>query len=963
MSDLEKVIAEIESLSDVAVKEQLRSSLNQFIRNLRDNNQQFPANPPFQSSIVKVWASSLFVRNCCVIEPDTILELIATKELFISDLKSVYLGDLYTFSVNSETALMTILRQFRKKHMIRIAWRDIAGWSDLSETLLDLSALADACIEYALDFLYQAACKMKSSPILPSGCKQQLIVLGMGKLGAKELNFSSDIDLIFTYPEEGILEDKKKTSYSEFFSKLCTSLIKVLNEATVEGFVFRVDTRLRPFGASGPIVMNFQAMENYYQTQAREWERYAMVKVRPVAGDLETAKQLMQMLNPFVYRRYLDYGAFEELRTLKLKITQELMRKDKVENIKLGPGGIREIEFIVQAFQLIRGGQNKELQESNVLKVLPRLGELNLLTKEDIDTLERSYMLLRQVENHIQAYQDKQTHDLPEQITEKFALAVSLNYSSWISFKEHIDEIRNDVHQIFEEVFSLTKEDKENNSSNKVWSQLHTDDTEALEMEITSLGFHNPQQVIRQLFVFQNALNVKKLTKKGAETLDRLIPKLLSEFVLIENADETLGRILNLFEAIAGRNVYYALLIENPSALTQLVKLSSSSFWICDYLALHPILLDELLDSESLYSPLSKPHLEEAINSQMALIEKDQIEQVMTSLRQFKQSNVLRVASADIAGVIPLMVVSDYLTYIAEEIVKFVVGIAWRILEKKHGLPQQANEKEMKFAVIAYGKFGGIELGYGSDLDLVFLSDTVDQHGVTSGDKPVTCLEFYAKLGQKISSILNTKMFSGVLYEVDLRLRPSGNAGLLVSQVGAFQEYLDKSAWTWEHQALVRARFVAGDIAVGEKFHDIRKAILIKSRKYDDLKQEVREMRKKMADNFAVKAVGRFDLKHSPGGIADIEFIVQFCVLAYAHKTEKLIDFTDNIRIMASLRENGYISEYQLDTLHNAYCAYRDRGHRETLQGSTNVIAESIFADIRPKVKQIWSEIMSSHQP
>ncbi|MDO9270930.1 MAG: bifunctional [glutamate--ammonia ligase]-adenylyl-L-tyrosine phosphorylase/[glutamate--ammonia-ligase] adenylyltransferase, partial [Methylobacter sp.] len=860
--------------------------------------------------------------------------------------------------IATQAELMSGMRHFRCREMVRIAWRDLAGWAELSETLADLSHLADACIQYALDFLYREACELRGTPVLSDGSPQQIVVLGMGKLGAYELNYSSDIDLIFAYAEDGVLQDRKETSYGEFFTKLCRNLVKVLDEITVDGFVFRTDIRLRPYGDSGPIIMTFDGMENYYQTQAREWERYAMIKVRQVAGDFKTGAQLMAMFRPFVYRRYLDYGAFEELRSLKAQITQELRRKDRMENIKLGPGGIREIEFIGQAFQLIRGGNDKALQTRGILDVLQLLGGLELLPQKNVEQLKQSYCFLRRVENHIQQYQDQQIHDLPKDPTAQRILAYSLDYPDWVSFKQDLEQVRAQVHDVFDQVFSLSKHNASTGSARteKIWACV-ADDAE-LMAGLTEYGVQDAGVLLAAIKDFKTSAAVRRLTAKGANVLDRLMPQLIAAMQQVANPDETLLRILGLFEAVAGRNVYLSLLSENPGALLQLIRLSSASPWICDYLSLSPVLFDELLDTRSLYEPLKKADLDEQLKVLLAQVEVQDLEQLMVVLRQFKQLNVLRVAAADIMGVIPIMVVSDYLTYIAESIVGHVVERAWLMLTDKHGLPPDTDNTSIGFAIIGFGKLGGIELGYGSDLDLVFLYDCKDGNVMTSGAKPISCSQFYGRLGLKVRHILDTKMLSGILYEVDMRLRPNGDSGLLVSHINAYEDYLKNQAWTWELQALVRGRFIAGDPQLKVQYEAIRSRILSLPRDTESLKKEVREMREKMREALATKDKDKFDLKQSKGGIADIEFIVQFGVLDQAAFNVALTTYTDNVRLLEGLQQQGFISKADAETLKSAYCAYRDVGHKLVLQGDKAVIDEAEAAEMSAKVEQIWHDYM-----
>ena len=955
MSFINTLEPELDKLPD-ELRGPVSTSLRQWQEQLAGLNLGFHPAPEITESMVKVWCSSQFIAESCLRRPEILVDLVNSGDLPAAYNDQSYAGKLADMRIEDEARLMQELRRFRQREMIRIAWRDLAGWAQLSETLADLSWLADACIQYALSFLYKQACEKRGTPLLSDGSPQQIVVLGMGKLGAHELNYSSDIDLIFAYAENGTLPDRKETSYGEFFTRLCQSLVRVLDEITVDGFVFRTDIRLRPFGDSGPIIMTFDGMENYYQTQAREWERYAMIKARQVAGDFKTGAQLMAMLKSFVYRRYLDYGAFEELRSLKAQITQELRRKDRMENVKLGPGGIREIEFIGQAFQLIRGGNEKALQTRGILDVLRILDELELLISSDAEQLKQSYCFLRRVENHIQQYQDRQTHDLPVAPLVRQILAYSLDYPGWDSFKSHLDTVRAQVQAVFDEVFSLSRQKVKDQHSQHIWMGA-ADDAE-LRAELSAFGFQRTDDSLTAIRQFKNAASIRRLTAKGAKVLDRIMPQLLEALQLVDNPDETLKRMLGLFEAVAGRNVYLSLLSENPDALAQLLRLSSASPWICDYLSRYPILFDELLDIRTLYEPLQKEDLDEQLNILLADIEAQDLEQVMIVLRQFKQLNVLRVAAADIMGVIPVMVVSDYLTYIAESVVTHVLERAWLMLTEKHGKPPDSNDTAKGFAVIGFGKLGGIELGYGSDLDLVFLYDCKDGNALTDGEKPVSCSQFYGRLGLKVRHIMDTKMLSGVLYEVDMRLRPSGDSGLLVTHINVYEDYLKNLAWTWEHQALVRGRFIAGDLRLKAEYEAIRRRILSLPRDFLLLKTEVREMREKMRNALATKESNKFDLKQSKGGIADIEFIVQFGVLARAAKNEALTTYTDNVRLLEGLQEDGFMSKTESETLKSAYCSYRDTGHKQVLQGERAVINEAEVLEMSRQVEQIWHDFM-----
>lgn len=904
-------------------------------------------------SLPRVWAASPFIAGHCARRPEVLFDLADSGRLVRSN-GAGECGDLLRGAmegIGNEAGLMAVLRRFRNREMIRIAWRDIAGWATLDETLRDVSLLAELCVQESLDFLFRQACSLRGTPLNRTGQPQSLVVLGMGKLGAWELNFSSDIDLIFAYRDEGVLPDKKETSYSEFYTRLARSLIKVLDSVTEDGFVFRIDTRLRPFGDSGPLVMNFDAMEAYYQAQAREWERYAMVKARTIAGDLAAGRDLEEFLRPFVYRRYLDFRALGELRDLKQKISVELQRKDRQENVKLGPGGIREIEFIGQAFQLIRGGHEKRLRERGIRVVLDALCELNLLPGEAVATLQHAYGYLRTVENRLQQYADRQTHDLPVSPPERLAIAFALGHSDWESFKSELDTVRAEVHGVFLQVIAPSESDDR--------ETLPLDgDPEKLAATLRTLGWTNAEAAAELLQRFQTSRAVRNLTPRGEAELKRLLPILVGATARADGPVETLERLLALLEAIASRNVYLTLLAENLPALAQLVKLAAASPWIVHHIARFPLLLDELLDPRSLYTPLSRAELERELQRKLESVDANDLEQLMICLRRFKQANVLRVAAADLSGAIPIMVVSDYLTWTAEVLVEETMRQAWRTTAEKHGVPPGARIAEPDgFAVIAYGKMGGIELGYGSDLDLVFLYDGSDM-APTSGDKPVTTAEFFSRVAKRIIHLLTTKTPAGMLYEVDLRLRPSGSSGLLVSRVDAYENYQMQSAWTWEQQALCKARCVAGDPGVAAKFAAIREKSLGRPRDTAALRTEVREMREKMRENLGAGNAVLFNVKHDFGGIVDIEFLVQFGVLSGAHQRQELTEWTDVVRQLDSLAAAGFLVPDDAGFLRQAYCRFRERTHRAALQEVSTVVPADEFPELRARVQQIWRDVM-----
>ncbi len=937
-----------------------------FCRAAVEADVRIPVHPDFLTVLCRVWATSDFVARSCVRSPELLADLLASGDL-LADYAAGELAARVASAVvvaDDEDDLARVLRRVRNREMVRIAWRDLAGWASLEEVLEDLSALADGCIAAALARIESWRRAESGTPRTSDGRPQSLVVLAMGKLGARELNFSSDIDLIFAYPEAGQL--KGGVSHEEFFTQVGRSLIQVLGSATAEGLVYRVDMRLRPYGESGPLAMSFDAMEEYYQAQGREWERYAMIKARPAAGDPLAAVALMELLRPFVYRRYLDFGAFESLRDMKALIAAQVRRKGSEDNIKLGLGGIREVEFIAQAFQLIRGGRDAGLRVRSLLAVLARLAELESLPAYVTERLAAAYRFLRRLENRLQEFDDQQEHRLPGRDLDRLRLAVAMGYGDWAACKRDLDRHRQLVHDHFEQVFAAPQAEDNGQASpaqaalDSVWAGDM--DASGARAALADVGYGDPVEALRVLDGFREGPASRFLGEQGRARLDRLMPMLLGAAAAVPAPERTLTRVLHLVEVIAGRTAYLSLLVENPMALSQLVRLCGASAWIAAFLASHPLLLDELLDPRSLYEPLQRADLERELERRMAGVDPDDLEQQMELLRHFRQSTVLRVAAADVAGATPLMVVSDYLTWIAEAVLVKVLDLAWSHMIARHGQPGCTRGKpprERGFVIVGYGKLGGIELGYGSDLDLVFLHDDTFQNGQSAGPKVIDNSVFFARLGQRIIHMLNTLTPSGVLYEVDMRLRPSGSSGLLVSSLEAFAGYQREDAWTWEHQALVRARVVAGDGDLAARFDAVRREVLSRRRDAEALRREVREMRERMRQALGRKGRG-FDLKQDPGGIADIEFMVQYGVLSGACDHPALLEYTDNIRLLEGLARAGLASESDVRLLSDAYRAYRARVHQLTLQEEPAVVAAEELRDYRERVERLWQAWMES---
>ncbi|MEW6445050.1 MAG: bifunctional [glutamate--ammonia ligase]-adenylyl-L-tyrosine phosphorylase/[glutamate--ammonia-ligase] adenylyltransferase, partial [Pseudomonadota bacterium] len=849
-----------------------------------------------EESLPRVFAASPFVAESCARQPGLLSDLIASGELFTPWAEEALPRHIKaTLSdATGEDDLLRALRRIRRRAMTRIAWRDLAGWADTAETLRELTWLAESTVQGALDWWGAQLRPRHGEPRDATGAPVGLVVLGMGKLGGHELNFSSDIDLIFAFEDEGETDGPKPLDNSEYFTRLGQRLIRAIDQLTEDGFVFRVDMRLRPWGDEGPLALTFEQMELYYTLHGREWERYAMIKARPIAGDLAAGERLMKQLHPFVYRRYLDYGAFGQLREMKAMIEREMAKKGMRDNVKLGPGGIREVEFIGQVFQLLRGGREKALQQRGILPILHVLGEDGVLTAEEVTRLTHGYDLLRRVENRLQAARDQQTQLLPEDPREQQRLAASMGHSGWDAFLSEFNPVRAEVHRIFRRVFRVLDEDGSDECAllNDVCSGILQGEAALNVLRAEGFGENDAPRVQTLLDDFLRERFIRSLSDTARERLFKLLPRLLTRLSDEVESPIILPRLLQLLARIGGRSVYLALLLENPPALDQLVRLIAASPWIAEQLTRHPILLDELLDARTLYAPPGPEELREELSVLLANVPEGDMERQMDELRRFKQINVLRVAAADIMDVLPIMKVSDHLTWIAEALLDEVHREAQAELTARHGIPACIIDGQPHtpcLAVIGYGKLGGLELGYGSDLDLVFLHDSAGEAQQTLGERPLDNAQFFARLTQKMILRMTTQTPGGILYEVDTRLRPDGASGLLVSSLSAFGDYQRRHAWTWEHQALCRARWVAGDERLKGAFEAVREAVLRQPRDADKLRKEVVEMREKMRAELDQKDPALFHIKTGSGGLTDIEFIVQYHLLAHAHTHPRIV--------------------------------------------------------------------------
>ena len=898
-----------------------------------------------QHTIDPRWQAALehstYLNNLLKCRPALIPELAATwhqalsEDMLLNPLKQDFADD---------DAVKSALRCLRHRAMAHMALRDLCGLAPLTEIVESMTMLADVTTNFVLDYYHRQLVANYGEPLDKAGQAQRLLIIGMGKLGGRELNVSSDVDYIFVYPEEGDTDGARSIENYDFFTRLGKRVISALGDLTADGQVFRVDMRLRPNGDSGPLVCSLDALENYFVTQGREWERYAWIKSRVMnsgpnaegAALGEWMLALRRISRPFVFRKYLDFGAINAMRDLHAQIRREVARKDKVDHIKLGPGGIREIEFIAQVFQLIRGGRDSALQIRPTLSVLKLLAERKLIPPETESELREAYVFLRRVEHRLQYVEDKQTHMLPEAEDARASLACSMDYADWPALLVVLNQHREKVSRHFGEIFSDPEAGE--HPLTGVWLGQHDEDT-TLET-LGNLGYRQPHEAITRLAELRSSNRYLQLPTTNRSRLDAVGPRLIEAAGATSNPDTTFARGLNFLEGISRRGAYLALLQQYPMALRRVADMMCASFWAAEYLNRHPLLLDELLDPRLYEIATNWAGFRENLRQTLAEHAGD-TEREMDILRETHHAQVFRLLAQDLAGLQTIEHLSDHLTELADTLVQETLPLCWETIKKRHCATP-------KFAVIGYGKMGGKELGYASDLDMVYLFDDDDQDAE----------ENYNRLGQRLNTWLSSQTSAGILFETDLRLRPYGDSGLLAVSVDAFRDYQLKHAWVWEHQALSRARFCAGDPAVGERFEAIRCEILRQQRDLAKLREEVIAMRRKMLDAHASHSEDEFDLKQDPGGIIDVEFIVQYLVLGYAHQHGELTGNLGNIALLRIAGELGLIPPEQAAAVGNAYREYRRLQHAKRLNANPQARndRESLEKHI-VAVNQLWLAI------
>ncbi|MHB8493518.1 MAG: bifunctional [glutamate--ammonia ligase]-adenylyl-L-tyrosine phosphorylase/[glutamate--ammonia-ligase] adenylyltransferase [Casimicrobiaceae bacterium] len=820
-------------------------------------------------------------------------------------------------------SLARALRRLRRRVFLHTLARDLTGRAPFEEVVATMSTLAEVALRAAVDLHTRSLAAAHGTPIgAESGTPQSLIVIGMGKLGGGELNVSSDIDLVFAYPEEGETRGPKPVSNREFFDRLGRRVISALADVDGDGYVFRVDMRLRPYGDSGPLTVSFSALEQYLVTQGRAWERYAWLKARALTGDRRG--ELAALVRPFVYRKYLDFDAYEGLRGIHRQIRDQERRRDYADDIKLGPGGIREIEFVVQALQIVRGGREPELRLRGTLPALAALAERQLLASHAVAVLEQGYRFLRAVEHRLQYRDDRQTQLLPDDASERARLATTMGFDDARGFEAALAAHRSGVLGQFAAVFDTPGETAE--GPRDAYAMLWEDPQASGEVLawLAGEGFDDPASLVATLRHMREGRRYLQLPALSRERVDRLVPRLLA-VAATQRSPGTLpaavvSRLLALLEAVSGRSAYLALLTEHPPLLPRLAQLMGASAWAADYLTRRPLLLDELLDARVLLAPPDwsawRQELARLLDASVG-----DAEASMDALRHFQHAQTFRLLAQDLSGQVTVERLADHLSALADTILDATLTGCWKLL-------RGAEAPTPRFAIVGYGKLGGKELGYASDLDLVFLYQADLESPANDGAQ-----ERYARLAQRINTWLTSATAAGRLYETDLRLRPDGAAGLLVSSVAAFGRYQREQAWTWEHQALTRARFVAGDAAIGAAFESIRDGVLCMPRDAAKLAADVVDMRAKMAPGH-VNPTSGFDLKHDRGGMVDIEFVVQYLVLAYAHRHHEMTRNAGNIALLSIAAEAGLLPMDVASAAADAYREYRRLQHQIRLTGA-----------------------------
>jgi [glutamine synthetase] adenylyltransferase / [glutamine synthetase]-adenylyl-L-tyrosine phosphorylase len=946
-----------------SVPEGLRDSVERFWERACAQ-QDFPAiylalAEPHRAALPRVVAASEFAAAALIQDPQS-LAWFSEHAACTSEAANAGYERRAAGAPTAEAA-QRILREWRRRAMLRIAWRDIAGEATVAETLQAVSDFADAAVRAAAAAATLHLEPVFGEPYRSNAANSPFIVLAMGKLGGRELNFSSDIDLIFLFSEAGETSGPRVVDNEEYFNRLGREIIRLLDERNADGFVFRVDMRLRPFGESGPLVVSLSALEDYLQQHGRDWERYAWIKARAIVGADAYASAYDEFVRPFVYRRYLDFGVFESLRDMKALIVREVSRRDLDHHLKLGKGGIREVEFIVQSMQLVRGGSDRRLQNPALLDVLPLLSGSKLVSAADVGELTDCYLMLRKAENALQMMRDEQTHSLPGDPKDRARLALIMGFADWAATAEKLESTLQRVASQFDALlFGTPDGQRRHDDLGALWLNS---DTAKIDEELANSGFPRGEiaAVSALLEAYRRAAAYRRLDEAGHRRLHVILARLLETAARHAAPAVVVQRVLRVLEAIGARASYLALLKEQPSALDRLIEVCAISGFLSRQIADFPLLLDELIDAKAFDELPSRRAFVSELAARTERMSPDDPERQVEALRQFQKVAVFAVALADLTGRLPLMRVSDRLTDIAELIIQCCMELAWQQMTQTYGTPycgeDPASLRAVAVAAAGYGKLGGLELGYASDLDLVFLHDSTGSIQLTNGERPLDNGIFFLRLGQRIVHLLTMHSAAGRLYEVDMRLRPNGKGGFLMTGIDAFERYQQTDAWTWEHQALLRARAVAGDAKLCAAFEAVRRRTLSVAVRRDTLRADVLAMRLRMRRELSHPRPGQFDIKQDAGGIGDIEFLVQYWVLAAAAAHPELLTYTDNIRQLEGLAAVGVLDDETAAWLKEAYIGYRTVLHHLSLEAEgERVVAAAPHAETRDRLRKIWAD-------
>lgn len=833
----------------------------------------------------------------------------------------------------NEDELASQLRILRQHVMAHIMIRDLNRQSDLAEVTRTITEFADFAVNTALQFAHAYYVGLYGEPIGQySQQNQYLSVVAMGKAGGFELNVSSDLDLIFIYPESGYTNGKRERSNQEFFIKVGQKLIALLNDITSDGQVFRIDMRLRPDGDSGALACSETALEHYLITQGREWERYAWCKGRVITP---YPNGIASLIRPFVFRKYLDYNAYHAMRELHRQIKQEVQKRSMNNNIKLGAGGIREIEFIAQIFQMIRGGQNRSLQRKGTQETLHQLRDLGILSGEIVAKLLSAYVFLRDVEHRLQYWDDQQTQTLPDNPTQQQSLAHSMGFADWEAFSGCLKQHQTFVNQIFNDILGDETDHTESHHPLSFLWQTLPENADTVAQKLRELGFNDTPILANKLAQIKQSSKYRQLSATAQIRFDALTPRLIEAAQHSDKPDACLIRLLDFLESISRRSAYLAFLQQHPAALQRVAQLMSQSAWLADYLRLHPVLLDELLSSQLMLA-IDWRHAAQELSGSLNACG-DDTEAKMDVLRRFQHAHIFRLTVQDLAGLWTLEALSDELSQLADVVLEQTLQHAWQSVPKRHC-------DHPKFAIVAYGKLGGKELGYASDLDLVYVYE----------DDFAEASDVYAKLARRLNTWLSGSTGAGTLYDVDLRLRPNGEAGFLVHSLSAFEKYQREQAWTWEHQSLTRARFICGDAQLGAKLEQIRRTILTQERDKNQLKQEIIAMREKM---FATHPPHDNHVKYARGGVVDVEFIVQYLVLAESRHESKMLENYGNIALLGMAARRGFIPSDLAERAAAAYRHYRQIQHNKNLRDVARTEVNDELLNHYTSVKCLWQQV------